>query len=177
MDAARFRLRLITAGPDETFFCDLFGDPEVMRWIGPPLTGQDAAAAFARVSRHNRMTEPGHRYWVIGDQALAQEAGMVALVRKGASAEFGIMLRPAWWGAGVATTVVPGVLAQGFAVMGLEHIRVQREDDAQGQVMHRLLSKFGFERVAADAEGGCAPGRCYWALPRARWSALPHGDG
>lgn len=168
MQTPRFRLRLITHGQDEAFFSDLFGDPEVMRWIGPPMPRHEALAAHERVCRHNLLIEPGHRYWVVVERGSGEPLGVVALFRQGDSAEFGIMLGSSWWHCGVATEVLPAVLAYGFERAGLQWVRVQRDEDEQALVMHRLLRRFGFQRLSPEGAGADVS-RCHWALSRAQW--------
>ena len=43
---------------DEELYCDLFCDPETMRYIGPPWTRADAARAFRGVLEAMRATPP-----------------------------------------------------------------------------------------------------------------------
>lgn len=173
----RFRLRLMTAARDAALFQGLFGDPAVMRWIGPPLALDECVSALGRISRHNAMAAPGHRYWAIEDRSTGDGVGMVALVRSGVAAEFGIMLRPRWWRTGVGSEVVPALLDHGFGAMELAGVTVQRADDAQAEIMHRLLRKFGFERVGAVPAQDETPTRCHWALARARWREWPRTWG
>ena len=162
-------LRLIDAG-DRALYHALYASPEVMRTIGPPRAGADIDAQFGRVLKHNRLATPGHRAWAISAAGSHEPFGLTALLRDGNRAEFGIMLLPHAWRRGIASAAVRALLPLAFHGLRLERLDASRADDAQGAVMHRLLSPFGFRRTA-----GLRPQEIGWSLEACRWPGAARG--
>ncbi|KGM54260.1 hypothetical protein N800_05070 [Lysobacter daejeonensis GH1-9] len=164
METSRLRLRLLDAG-DEALFCHLYTDPHVMRHILTPLSAEDVARGFMLACNHNTKDRPGHRYWAVEDKASTTSIGLVALQRKGGSAELGVMLREGWWSQGISSEAFVPVLSHAFAGMGLELVYAQRPDDDHALIIDRLLGRFGFVRTPQWAPHG----QCRWELPRETW--------
>lgn len=162
----RLRLRLLDASEQAhaALYRRLYTCPKTMAWIGPPLSSDEADSAFAIVCRHNARTAPGHRFWSVEERRSENPMGLVALQRQGHRAEFGVMVQAGRWQRGVASETLAALVSYAFERMELEAIDVQRADDEQGAVMHRLVSRFGFEPVDHPD-----PGMLAWSLQRCRW--------
>lgn len=172
--SARLWLRLLDA-EDSThtaLYCALYTSEAVMAEIGPVLSPEAADAACRTMARHNRMSVPGHRTWVIEDRHEGVDAGVVALHRRGTRAELGLMLLPEAWTGRVSREVLAPVIAYGFEAMSLEHIDAGCRDGRNTRVSRRLLVPFPFEPVPAPK-----PGSAYWCLARSAWLARAAARG
>lgn len=163
----RLRLRLLdaTEPAHASLYRRLYTCPKTMAWIGPPLSSREADAAFAIVSRHNVRRTPGHRFWSVEGRYSGVATSLMALQRRGDRAEFGVMVEAGAWRRGLASEALAALLPYAFEHMGLGAIDVQRADDEQGAVMHRLVSRFGFEPVDHPE-----PGMRAWSLERCHWT-------
>lgn len=171
---SRLRLRLLDAedSTHKALYCALYTSEAVMAEIGPVLSPEAAEAACQTVARHNRMTVPGHRTWVIADRHEDANAGVVALHRQGMRAELGLMLLPEAWTGRVSREALAPVIAHGFEAMGLEHIDAGCRDGRNTRMSRRLLAPFPFEPVPAPK-----PGSAYWCLARSAWRARAGAPG
>lgn len=128
---------------DRPHYRALYGHAGVMRWIGPPLSTDEADAVFARALAHNAARRPGHRFWTLFERPLGLRIGLMSLRRAGNSGELGYMAFPRWWNQGYAR--------EGFAMAatacfhdGLRVVTVARPDDEQAQRLMRTLAPLGF---------------------------------
>ena len=149
---SRIAIRLLTID-DRPLYRALYTCAEVMRGIGEPLAVDVADAQFERVVRHNRACLPGHRAWAIESCADRVPLGVVALLRNGRRAEFGIMLLPHAWRQGYATETLRTLLPHAFGEMDLELLEVRRPDDPHAIVVHRMLAPFSFRRLVQPETG------------------------
>lgn len=153
----RLRLRLMDAR-DAALYRELYADAGVMAAIGPPLPSEVADAAFERVCRHNRCPAPGHRAWTV-ERLDGTPLGLVALHRRGRSAELGIMFRPDGWNRGFGREAFQAVITYGFGQARMSRIEVECRDPAQAVVLGRLVGPLGFRRMPASA-----PAVARWSL-------------
>ena len=102
----------------------LYGDPEVMSFIGAgqPLTLQATAAALDRWSRHE--AEHGFTLWAAVERATGELVGDCGLIHLdgGPEIEVGYRLRRDRWGRGYATEAARACVAHGFGALGLDRI-------------------------------------------------------
>jgi RimJ/RimL family protein N-acetyltransferase len=176
METERLRLRPMEAR-DESMFCHLYTDAEVMSRIIAPLSAEAAAQSFQRACRHNAKDQPGHRFWAIDHKDSDTAIGMAALMRSGDSAELGVMLRNGWWNCGVSSEAFVPLIEHAFTDraldgMGLALVYAQRPDDDHALIIDRLLGRFGFVRTPDKVAD---PTLCRWELPRAVWQVRATG--
>lgn len=168
-DAEAVTLRLIDVG-DRSLYHALHTSADVMRTIGPVPTADEIDRRFGRVVRHNLHERPGHRAWAV---AYGNEAcGLVALLRDGRHAEFGIMLLPSAWRRGIGTGALRQVLRTAFGPMGLQSVRLSRRDDGHAIALDRLCRPYGFLRTVGLREGEVG-----WILDRTRWFDMERAEG
>lgn len=140
------RLRLLAA-PDRALYRALYTSSDVMRAIGPTLSIEAADMQFQRVLSHNHARSPGHRAWAIESARCAAPAGLIALLRSGHGAEFGLMLYPRAQGRRIGSNAIELLLAYAFQTAGLSWLEARSR-----QNLDRLLVPFGFCRLP-DTEG------------------------
>lgn len=147
-------LRLRPLAPaDRAFYVALYGDADVMRWIGPPLAPAQAARAFDAACRHNAAARPGHRLWIAEARGTGEPVALVAMKRREAVGELGAMVVPAWWGRGVSRQAFRAIAAHAFDALGLHALEVRRPQDAQAVVVGRMLAAVGFAPPEPQADG------------------------
>jgi RimJ/RimL family protein N-acetyltransferase len=126
LTTARLLLRPIRES-DEMLYCELFCDPETMRFIGRPWTRADAARAFRGVLETTRATPPRALFLTMTPKDMQQPIGLCTLqnfdpLRR---AELGMMLVPSARAFGVATETLIAVLAHIFATLPLDEVWVR----------------------------------------------------
>lgn len=99
-------------------------DPEVMRYIGPPMTLEDASAAHDRMVA--RQAEHGYCFWAIERKADAAFLGFCGLQRGydflAGETEIGWRLRRDAWGQGYARESAEASLAWGWGNLDIPTI-------------------------------------------------------
>lgn len=141
----------LTNSDDWNLYRALYTSKSVMAAIGPVLRASAAATQFEQVLKHNAMMVPGHRTWTIKQRADGSSIGIVALLRRNAGAEIGIMLLPHAQGQQIARSAFGLLLPYAFDVLDLDWVRAGSRMN-----LDRLLLPFGFQRVAdASTNGTC----------------------
>lgn len=161
----RFRLRPLT-GIDESFYVSIYSNPQLMRFVGEPMTHRAATAAFRAFLKSN---ERGNLHqaccWVVEDhQDTAERAGLLALLPHTAAAEIGVMVTACWQGRKVAQETIGFLSSYLFLHTSWPRTfsRHIRANEAGAGVMRRL----GFHEME-DVPGGDAFRG--WEITRSEW--------
>jgi [ribosomal protein S5]-alanine N-acetyltransferase len=146
------RLILRSWNPDteaEAAF-EIYGDPEVMQWIGDGKTVSDIKTLRERLQQRNQQClalNDGTGFWAIVEQKTGHPIGAVLLKRLPdgngqltADWEVGWHLRKASWGQGYATEAARAIVDYGFTVLKLPCIYAiaYPENRPSIRVMERL---------------------------------------
>jgi ribosomal-protein-alanine N-acetyltransferase len=103
---------------------EVYGDPEVMRFIGAgaPLSLEAMAAMIDRWSRHE--AAHGFTLWALVERATGELLGDCGLIHLdgGPEIEVGYRLRRDRWGLGYATEAARACVAHGFEALGLDRV-------------------------------------------------------
>ncbi|HET9449902.1 MAG TPA: GNAT family N-acetyltransferase [Aggregicoccus sp.] len=144
---------------DASALLALYGDPEVMRYVGQdPL--QNVAQLREKLVRDLEAQRRGESArWVITLAGQPQAVGYLGLFQwsqRERRAELGYLLAKPWWGRGLMKEVLPHVVHFGFTVMRLHRMEARVDPRNTGSV--RLLQHLGFRqegllRDAALSEG------------------------
>jgi RimJ/RimL family protein N-acetyltransferase len=141
---ARLLLRPATSADLDSWAERIFGDPEVVRYVPPPVT--DARARAERMLAYFATTWElrGHGEWLVVDRADGQLVGHCGLgyLADTHEVEVDYALARAYWGRGIASEAVGASLRYGFEVVGLDRVigLVVPEHTAS----RRVLEKAGF---------------------------------
>jgi ribosomal-protein-alanine N-acetyltransferase len=169
LDTDRLRLRPVAAD-DLDHFAALYGDPDVMRFIGTrvPMTRQQAGERLEFMLDHWR--RHGFGMWVLfrkADGAFVGRCGMRYLDDT-TEIELGYTLAKAFWGQGLATEASRAVVRYAFEVMRCARL-VAIADPAHVASIH-VMKKLGmtFERMGHFYDAECvlyalAPAACGFA--------------
>ena len=125
-ETERLKLRTWDAADAEDYLTHL-NTPEIMRWLGPPLT---RAEFFETVDRANAdQAERGHCFWLIERKSDGALLGFCGLKRVDASGtdltgefEIGWRLRQNCWGQGYAKEAARASLDRAFHTHGAERV-------------------------------------------------------
>jgi RimJ/RimL family protein N-acetyltransferase len=155
----RLLVRAMSEDDVAALHADVYGDPEVMRWVGDgPLASVEQSRELVR--RYVRTQEErGWSFWAVVDRAsgvVIGDAGLWPLDDRGPQVELGYTLARAWWGLGLATEAAEAVAAAAFADLRLDEIFALV--DAQNPASARVLEKLGMTRVGPHT----AYGRPHW---------------
>ena len=149
------RLILRSWNPDsetESAF-EIYGDPEVMQWIGDGTTVEDIATLRERLRQRNQQCldlNDGTGLWAVVEQKTGYPIGTVILKRlpdgEGrltADWEVGWHLRKASWGKGYATEAARAIVDYGFMALKLPCVYAiaYPENRPSIRVMERLGMK------------------------------------
>jgi ribosomal-protein-alanine N-acetyltransferase len=143
------------ADDDTERILEVFGDPEVMRYVGRgvPLDRDRLVASQARVLEHWRTHGFGPLALVERASGTVIGEGGLQLLEGGPDVEVTYTLARAFWGLGYATEAAVAVLEWGFGKLGLTRIvGVAYPDNTASQ---RVLQKIGMRRLGLR--------RCYGA--------------
>ena len=125
-------------------------DPEVMRYIGPLMSRQDARAGYERCVA--RQTDHGHCFWAIERQADGAFLGFCGLQPGYAflegETEIGWRLRRDAWGQGFAREAAEASLAWGWANLAMP--RVTAITVPANSASWRLMERLGMTRDPAE---------------------------
>jgi len=135
IETARLHLR-VPEDADADAWTAMLGDPEVARYLGPPLGSREAVAAHIRAIRESHATDGfgglamerkddgrviGRSGFMVWDTRTWQPRAL-AEAQDHAEVEIGWTLARDCWGIGYATEAGGACRDHGFAVLGLDRI-------------------------------------------------------
>ena len=151
LSSPRLTLRSIRES-DEELYCELFCDPETMRYIGSPWTRAEAAQAFRGVLAATRDTPARALFLVMIPKTARQPIGLCSLQNfdsAGRRTEMGVMVGSQVRAQGIASEALVALIAHAFATLpfdevwvriALDHIACQRTAELIGLVQHTDIS-------------------------------------
>lgn len=152
---------------DEALYLRLYGDPRVMRHIGPPLAPDAARRAFATVLRRMRAAAaPTH--WIVALADGGGDIGLVALQPRRDdphAADAGVMLLPGGEGRGLGAEAIATLVDWAFARALVDVIHTGQA--AANVAVTLMMQRQGFEPVACDGDAPTRP----WRIAREAWQA------
>lgn len=165
LETVRLHLRPLEA-EDETFYCQLYTDPLVMRHIAMPLSTEAAHRSFRVACRPAARQPRQRRTWVMTEADTAIDIGLLALVDdpEAMSSEIGALLLDDWQNRGYAAEAIEALVEYAFRDLGLAAVHTRHARD-NGRAAG-LMRKLGFVAVAPDPRDGL---KCRWRLTPAEW--------
>lgn len=163
----RARLDPLEAG-DEALYCRLYTDPDVMAFIGAPLSPAVARRDFRAACRLNAARSPREVRWAVRDAATGRGLGLLALVRGPPGtldAELGFMLLPEAQGRGLARELVDGAATHAFADCDEGPASLWARHAPSHGAVAAILAASGFR------PGPALDGSATWVLGRGQWRA------
>lgn len=176
IETERLRLRPLGTG-DEALFHDLYTDAETMRFIGTPLSAEQAAKRFRKTLVGMQQRPLKWLSLAILEKISLQPLGICGMPQFDASIirqEVGILLKGEARSRGLAQEGLAALMQRIFAVLPTQEIYVRFS--AQSAVTERLNIRMGFT-PCADVSGGkgVMPTRI-WSVHRSSWYAMETTD-
>ncbi|TAM59036.1 MAG: N-acetyltransferase [Rhodanobacter sp.] len=168
-ETARLFLRPLQAG-DEALYHSLYTDPETMRFIAPPLSGEQASSRFQKIVARQREPSLGSRFLAMIEKATRQPIGICGTTHHDAQAqrlEVGMVLLREGRNRGVAKEALAALMKRIFASSSIDEIEVKFS--VENRAAEQLFISLGFS-PCADAVG--EPGllsECRWSVHRSSW--------
>lgn len=155
---------------DEELYCELFCDPETMRYIGPPWTRAAAARAFRGVLEATRCTPPRALFLMLIPKDAQRPIGLCTLqkvdpVRR--QTELGVMLVPTARVQRLATEALITVIAHAFAALPVDEVWVRFAVDHAA--CERLALRTGLIRHADASPQDLEANLWRWSAYRSSW--------
>lgn len=167
-DTIRLHLRPLDAG-DEAFYCRLYTDPDLMRYIAEPMSSEAALHSFRLVLKQqcdSRMV------WIIAEHD-KPECGILGVMPKDDVAEVGVMLLPPAQARGFATEVIGAVAHVLFKTGRFRWLWTRHAAaNAPAAALMRRLGFVPFEAFEPDRpSAGVASEPMRWRLTHEAWTA------
>jgi ribosomal-protein-alanine N-acetyltransferase len=176
----RLVLRQFEEG-DEAAFFELNSDPEVMAFLGGPLSRESSDSLAAGIAE--KIAKQGWGFWAVEVSRDRSFAGFVGLNRPDYETEFTPCLEVGWrlgrqhWGRGYATEA--GSAALEFAFTRLDDQEVVSFTTVENRRSRRVMERLGMERdVAGDfdhpkvSRGDPLKRHVLYRLSKRRWQEL-----
>lgn len=177
--SARLFFRPI-AVEDESLYCRLYTDADVMRHIGVPLDAQTARRRFQRALRATHRLEFKQRVITLIERSCRATIGIFDIQRASddpVAAEVGTMLVRQAQRQGYVPECLRALMSHAFVTETLTEIRARAAAD--NAPVERILTRLGFVLRAFRPAAAAAPACTSWALTRADWAvqtwAVPTG--
>jgi RimJ/RimL family protein N-acetyltransferase len=142
----RVRLRPVVAA-DAPALLEVFGDPEVARYLGIPLLRRPAEARRMAEEIRDGARSGELLQWAItakDDDRLLGTCSLARISWNAERAEVGFAIGAAHWGRRLASAAVPLVVDFAFAELGFH--RLEADVDPRNEASLRLLERLGFRR-------------------------------
>lgn len=147
---------------DRQLYVRLYTDPDVMKWIGPPVTEQRANFLFQQALTSEKCST--YYYWVVFNAA-GDKAGLTAFIMQSQTvAEFGLMLLPEFCFKGYSVPVLSGLINFGFGHWQLTQVVARHQSN--NLAAPALLKRLRVQKVSDDAD------YWFWQLEQSQWAEL-----
>jgi len=158
---------------DQTLYCDLYTSDKIMRYIGEPLSINDAKISFERCLKLMQMKKPYFLTWTVVNKNTEQSIGLLTLIiskPKSTSPqnalsmvqppEIGIVLSQKAQGKLIPEEAMGALMEYGFKQLNLPFInaRFKRKNLAT----KRFVKKLRFELYNDDSDTFCQFKRQNW---------------
>lgn len=156
LHSERLAMRPLSAD-DEAFYCSLYGDPQLMSQIGPPLSAAAAVRSFRVACR--QLQRQQRLVWVMQEIGAGHDIGLLALIPDAGTreGEIGAILLVQHQNQGYAAEAIRALITHAFKNLVLSAVHTRH--DATNALAAGLMRKLGFTRI--DNEPGTD---CRWRL-------------
>ena len=170
-ETARLLVRPLQAG-DEALFHGLYTDPETMRFIGKPLSAEQASSRFRKIVARQREPSLQGRFLAMLDKATWQPLGICGTSHYDVAArrlEVGLVLRREARAQGFAREALAALMERIFAVSPV--IEIEVKFSAENRAAERGSIGLGFMPCADDAKEPGLLSERRWLVHRSSWYA------
>ena len=173
IETERLNMRPVSEA-DVTLFCDLYGDPATMRFVGPPLSRERAQRSF-RIVLASLDCEPLERlFMVIIEKATQRAVGIGACQQFDARyhrVEAGLVLNSESRVRGFGKEGLRALITHAFEIFPVDEVWVQHAADHA--IARQLPFRLGLLPAANVPAYGVQSGKCVWSTYRESWCVSP----
>lgn len=165
-ETERLRLRPLAEG-DEALFHALYTDPEVMRFIGTPLTEKEAAGRFRKIVRRQLEATAEGKYLVILARETHKAIGICGTSdydAKTGALEVGLVLTHEGRKQGFAREALAALMENIFAASEIQELCVRFAPE--NTAAETLASSVGFSSCTGRHANDRDSSRRYWSAQR-----------
>lgn len=170
IQSERLTMRSLSSG-DEEFYCSLYTDSDVMRYVSAPLSRETALDGFRRSLDGMQRPSFERRVVVLLDRQTQEPIGIssVRVLRgKPGRAEVGTLLKPAMHTKGFAQECSIALITQAFTRPRIDELIAH---SAEGNAaVEQLLTELGFTRGKKLPGNKMRPARTAWSITRDAWT-------
>jgi RimJ/RimL family protein N-acetyltransferase len=134
LQTERLSMRPVVPG-DEALYCWLYGDPETMRFVGPPLSQERAQRGFRKLLEQGGRRPIELVLWVIVEKATNQSIGIGAFQDfdyPGRRVQAGMVLGGGARGKGFGKEGLRALIDYAFATFAVDEVWTQHAADNTG---------------------------------------------
>lgn len=160
----------VWTGMDMELSRSLWSDPESTRLIGGPFTEEQCTARLKREIATQR--DHDVQYWpifLLADGAHVGVCGLRPYKPSQKIHELGFLLRPEFWGRGLATEAARAVIAHAFGRLGAASLFAGHHPE--NEPSRRVLLKLGFEYTHDEFYAPTGLMHPSYSLTPVRWRA------
>jgi RimJ/RimL family protein N-acetyltransferase len=165
----RLTYRLLTTA-DEALYCNLYGDPEVMRYVGKPLSRDNALVSFGKALALTQQAFFQRRVTAIIERATEKVVGISSIHTidgKKRTGQVGSMLTPAAQAQGYGLEYSRALISYAFKTRPLDKLLAQV---AVGNLAtEELVTELGFVPGATTPATPDRPALVTWSLTSVKW--------
>jgi RimJ/RimL family protein N-acetyltransferase len=172
IDTERLSMRRLSKA-DERFFCDLYADPDTMRFVGPPLSQEQAQRSFGIILSYLNRRPLERLFMLIVEKAQEQAIGIGSLQDLNTSrrrVEAGVVLKTGTRALGFGKEALAALVTRGFAIFPVDEVWIQHaaaNSLARGVPVSLGLSR-NLEAEASD-ETNAGSAKNVWSAYRESW--------
>ncbi|MHB1271628.1 MAG: GNAT family N-acetyltransferase [Rhodanobacter sp.] len=168
-ETARLFLRPLQVG-DEALFHGLYTDPETMRFIGKPLSAEQASSRFLKIVARQRKPSLRGRFLAMFDKLTRQPLGICGTSHYDVAAlrvEVGLVLRREARAQGFAREAIAALMERIFAASPVNEIEVKFS--AENWAAEQAGIGLGFTPCVDAAKEPGLLSECRWSVYRSSW--------
>ena len=160
---------------------EIFGDPDVVRFMAVPLLRSDEdARRFLASIDEGRRTKTLFQWGIVRreESGVIGTCTLAAISWPNQRAELGFALARRWWGSGLIREALPLVIDHAFGPLGLH--RIEADADPRNVRSLSLLESLGFTREGRQRErylaGGERQDAVLYGLLESEWRRERAGE-
>ena len=155
---------------DETLYCELFTDPDTMRYIGPKMSPDRAALSFRKAVALTRRLPAQRIFFTVAMRSVQRKIGLCSIqqidpMRR--RAEAGVVLESFARAQGFAREILPALVERALTTYPVDEIWLQYSKDHS--LNERLFTAAGFSRRFDPRAYGEGPDKRVWSVHRGSW--------
>jgi RimJ/RimL family protein N-acetyltransferase len=155
---------------DETLYCELFTDPDTMRYIGPKMSPDRAARSFRKAVALTRRLPAQRLFFTVAMRSVQRKIGLCSIqqidpMRR--RAEAGVVLKSFARAQGFAREILPALVERALTTYPVDEIWLQYSKDHS--LNERLFTAAGFAPCFDPRAYGEGPDKRVWSAHRGSW--------